>query len=82
MRKTKNLKQDVLAKEIDISQQNLSRYENEQRIISFDTIEKISNTCDYEIYFIHSKTKEKFKIHRPPSKKFYPLYRNIWRQTL
>lgn len=62
MRKKKNLKQDVLAKQIGISQQNLSRYENEQRIISFDTIEKIANTCDYEIYFIHSKTKEKFKI--------------------
>ena len=61
MRKNKNLKQDVLAKTIGISQQNLSRYENEQRIVSFDTIEKIAKTCDYEIYFIHSKTKEKFR---------------------
>ena len=62
MRKSKKLKQDVLAKEIGISQQNLSRDENEQRIISFDTIEKIANTCDYEIYFIHKKTSEKFKV--------------------
>ena len=62
MRKNKKLKQDVLAKQIGISQQNLSRYENEQRIISFDTIEKIANTCGYEIYFINSKTKEKFKV--------------------
>lgn len=62
MRKNQNLKQDVLAKTIGISQQNLSRYENEQRIISFDTIEKIAETCGYEIYFIHSKTKEKFKV--------------------
>ena len=61
MRKTKNLKQDVLAKEIGISQQNLSRYENEQRIISFDTIEQIANKCGYEIYFINKQSKDKFK---------------------
>ena len=61
MRKTKNLKQDVLAKEIGISQQNLSRYENEQRIVSFDTIEQIANKCGYEIYFINKNTKDKFK---------------------
>ena len=61
MRKNKNLKQDVLAKEIGISQQNLSRYENEQRIISFDTIEQIANKCGYEIYFINKNTKDKFK---------------------
>ena len=61
MRKTKKLKQDVLAKEIGISQQNLSRYENEQRIVSFDTIEQIANKCGYEIYFINKNTKDKFK---------------------
>ena len=55
MRKNKKLKQDVLAKEIGISQQNLSRYKNEQRIISFDTIEQIANKCGYEIYFIKNK---------------------------
>ncbi len=63
MRKTKKLKQDVLAKDVGISQQNLSRYENEQRIISFDTIEQIANKCDYEIYFINKKTKDKFKAN-------------------
>ena len=63
MRKNKKLKQDVLAKQIGISQQNLSRYENEQRIISFDTIEQIANKCDYEIYFINKKTKDKFKAN-------------------
>ncbi len=61
MRKTKKLKQDVLAKEIGISQQNLSRYENEQRIVSFDTIEQIANKCGYEIYFINKQSKDKFK---------------------
>ena len=63
MRKNKKLEQDVLAKQIGISQQNLSRYENEQRIISFDTIEQIANKCDYEIYFINKKTKDKFKAN-------------------
>ena len=63
MQKNKKLKQDVLTKQIGISQQNLSRYENEQRIISFDTIEQIANKCDYEIYFINKKTKDKFKAN-------------------
>lgn len=62
MRKNQNLKQDNLTKSLNISQQNLSRYENEQRIVSFDTIEKIANVCGYEIYFINKKTKEKFTI--------------------
>ena len=52
-----------LAKEIGISQQNLSRYENEQRIISFDTIEQIANKCGYEIYFLNKKTKDKFQTN-------------------
>ena len=62
MRKTQNLKQDVLAKQLGTSQQNLSRYENEQRIISFDTIENIAHNCGYEIYFINNITNDKFKV--------------------
>ena len=57
MRKKKNLKQDTLAKLVGISQQNLSRYEKEQRIISFELIEKIANECGYKIYFINEKEK-------------------------
>lgn len=62
MRKKANLKQDTLSKSINTSQQNLSRYENEQRIVSFDTIEQLANICGYEIYFINDKTKDKFKL--------------------
>ena len=62
MRKTQNLKQDVLAKQLGISQQNLSRYENEQRIISFDTIENIAHKCGFEIYFINNINNGKFKV--------------------
>ncbi len=57
MRKKKALKQDTLAKLVGISQQNLSRYEKEQRIISFELIEKIANTCGYKIYFISNNEK-------------------------
>ena len=55
MRKSQNLKQETLAKSL-----NISRYENEQRIISFETIEKIASTCGYQIYFVNKKTKETF----------------------
>ena len=40
--------------------QNLSRYEKNQRIISFEMIEKISSTCGYKIYFENEN--EKFQI--------------------
>ena len=60
MRKKKGYKQEVLAKTINISQQNLSRYENEQRIISFEMIEQIANKCGYKIYFDNGK--EKFQV--------------------
>lgn len=62
MRKSKNLKQETLAKEVNISQQNLSRYEKEQRIISFDLIETIANKCGYEIYFINKNSNDKFTV--------------------
>ena len=62
MRKNKKLKQDVLAKAVGISQQNLSRYENEQRIVSFDMIEQIANNCGYKIYFIDEKKNDKFEV--------------------
>ena len=62
MRKTKGEKQEVLAKKINITQQNLSRYEREQRIVSFDIIEKIANEYNYEIYFINKKTNDKFTV--------------------
>ena len=62
MRNKKKEKQETLAKLLNISQQNLSRYENNQRIISFELIEAIANQCGYKIYFENSKTKDKFQI--------------------
>ena len=60
MRVKKGLNQEQLGKLINISQQNLSRYEKNQRIISFEMIEKISSTCGYKIYFENEN--EKFQI--------------------
>lgn len=51
MRISKGFNQEQLGKILNISQQNLSRYEKNQRIISFDMIEKIANNCGYKIYF-------------------------------
>lgn len=62
MRINKGLSQFQLAKILNLSQQNISRYEKNQRIISFDLIEKIANNCDYEIIFRNKKINEEFKI--------------------
>lgn len=51
MRISNGLNQEQLGKILNLSQQNLSRYENNQRIISFDMIEKIAHECGYKIYF-------------------------------
>ena len=60
MRKKLNYKQEVLARMLGISQQNLSRYEKNQRIVSFETIEKIANECGYKIYF--ESKEDKFEL--------------------
>lgn len=60
MRIKKGLNQSELGKLSNLSQQNLSRYEKNQRIISFDLIEKIANNCGYQIYFENDE--EKFQV--------------------
>lgn len=60
MRLNKGLNQEQMGKILNISQQNLSRYEKNQRIISFELIEKIANNCGYKIYFENEK--EKFQM--------------------
>lgn len=58
MRTKKGLSQFQLAQILNISQQNISRYEKNQRIISFDLIEKIAKECDYEINFLSKKNND------------------------
>lgn len=57
MRNKKGLNQKQLGAILNISQQNLSRYEKNQRIISFDLIEKIANNCGYKIFFENEEEK-------------------------
>lgn len=57
MRINKNLNQRQLGKILNISQQSLSRYEKNQRMISFDLIEAIANECGYKIYFENDNEK-------------------------
>lgn len=59
MRKEKNFKQEVIAKKLGIERSSLSSYESERRQPDFNTIEKIANMCDFDIYFINNKTGEK-----------------------
>ena len=62
MRKSNKMKQETLAKCLGISQQNLSRYENNQRIVSFDIIEALANECGYKIYFENMENHDKFEL--------------------
>ena len=57
MRISNNKSQKELGNKLNISQQNLSRYEKNQRIISFDLIEKIANECGYKIFFENENEK-------------------------
>lgn len=58
MRKTKNLKQKDLAKLCDIAITTLSGYETNYSQPTFDMIEKIANTCNFEIQFINKSNNE------------------------
>ena len=60
MRIKKGFNQEQLGKILNINQQSLSRYEKNQRIISFDLIEKIANNCGYKIFFENEN--EKFTV--------------------
>ncbi len=62
MRVKKELKQEQISKIVDVARNTVSQYENETIQPTFETIEKIANNCDYKIYFINEKTKDKFQL--------------------
>ena len=62
MRKTKKMKQSEISKIISVARNTISQYETETIQPTFDTIEKIANECDYNIYFENKKTKDKFEL--------------------
>ena len=58
MRVQKKLNQIELAQSLNIAQTTLSGYETKYSNPTFEMIEKIANSCDYEIVFRNKKTKE------------------------
>ena len=62
MRKENNYSQEYLSKLVNIGRSTLSDYEREKTNISFDDLENIAKTCNYEILFYNMKTKKTWKI--------------------
>ena len=58
MRKEAGLKQENVAKEIKVARNTLSQYETETIQPTFETIEKIAQSCGYSIFFLNNKTNE------------------------
>ena len=58
MRRKANLKQETVSEKCNIAKTTLSGYENNYRQPTFEVIEKIANSCGYEIVFRNIKTKE------------------------
>ena len=63
MRIKNNIKQEELAKKLNVKSNTISQYETNNRQPTFETIEKIADICDYDIYFIDRKTNKKFKCN-------------------
>lgn len=61
LRKQKGLKQEEIAKMLNIKSNALSQYETSSRQPTFETIEKIANLCDYDIIFKNRTSEESFK---------------------
>lgn len=62
MRVTNGYNQMDLAKKLNLAQTTLSGYETHYSNPDFETIERIANTCNFDILFYNRKTKEYFKI--------------------
>ncbi len=68
MRTYRNLKQEVIAKSLEIERTTLSGYESGRRQPDFSTIEKIATECNFSIYFVNNVTGEKFQSRDFPRK--------------
>ncbi len=61
MRIQNKLSQDDISKVVSVARNTISQYETETIQPTFSTIEKIADTCGYDVYFINRETQEKFK---------------------
>lgn len=59
MRRENNFSQEELAEKVFLGRTTLSDYEREKTDINFDSLEKIANTCGYDILFVNKKDKNK-----------------------
>lgn len=62
MRKIEGLSQFQLASLLKIGSNNISRYENGNRQITFETLEEIAKTCGFHIVFIHPEKDIRFEL--------------------
>lgn len=60
MRKSKNINQKQISEVVGVARNTISQYETETIQPTFDVIEKIANTCGYQIYFENKEKNEKF----------------------
>ena len=61
MRKKNNFSQEQISNITNIGRSTISDYEREKTDINFESLEKIANICNFEIFFYNKNTKEKFK---------------------
>lgn len=59
MRRENNLTQEDISKKAYIGRSTLSDYEREKTDINFENIEKIAEICNYEVWFVNKKDKNK-----------------------
>lgn len=57
MRREAGLTQDELSAKVFLGRTTLSDYEREKTDINFETIEKIADTCNYDVVFINRDNK-------------------------
>ena len=58
MRRKSNLSQEQISRLTGYARNTISQYETGTLQPAFDTIEKIANECNYEIFFKHITTGE------------------------
>ena len=61
VRKQKGIKQDTVAKRLEIGRTTIASYEQGYREPTFETIQRIVNCCGYEIFFINKDTNDCFR---------------------
>jgi len=62
IRKIRGLTQEKLGKELNIANNTISNYENEECNPAFSTIKRITDVCDFEIQFVDKQNNKVYTI--------------------